>query len=624
MDILNLNFIKDQAEIIDAFIEVYGKKNEHLIKENESNIIYTFFTEPECAYNYYNFLKNCMVKEACIKYLKIIGVLDPHFELRKSYQQIPEKINNLLNKYLDNRFPEVHIGFKYQKFYGICSFRKIENDPTNQTQNFIINSEQISYLNGLRDHKKPLITKDNYEAFKQTEEYASLYQQIQSYLPVFEMLNNELKNQLSEFSYLEDYYNEETEKYKKIYKLEILKLYDEIKSSIPKDLKAILDKKCENVEEKIDFLLKFDPNDEALIDNFSNETEATLKDPKTSEHKKRSILLGRTAYLEYIGTGVKMFDYPKYEEIISKDEIKKYLPSSHFVDYLIKRKNKCKKRAKRTCIHQNPLFKKCVNNTIAIFLPFLKDNLKELKSLKIRAGYDLCNLIINGNSCTFSISIKNDEIKKQYPVILQLVTKGDCAVIDHVFLHELTHALEFQDEFPNHKTGFDLLEVKKKNPYNKEYRLYERMNETITDMIIERVRKVLLKKGIYIADNRKLTDTKTVKNRNTDNLLKKMLYPLFDIVGQELLDARISGNIEEFITLIGTENFLNLNDSINLVDYLITKKELKTIIKKKNYNNPTFREYHSQLIRVQSIYEDINRRLQAQKDTNHKEYKKSL
>ena len=190
-----------------------------------------------------------------------------------------------------------------------------------------------------------------------------------------------------------------------------------------------------------------------------------------------------------------------------------------------------------------------------------------------------------------------------------MVTRSDCAVIDYIFLHELIHALEFHEELPNWKTGFDVGDENLVNKYNKKYRKYERMNETMTDIIVEKVRKILLKKGIYIADSKKLTDTKIVKNRNSDIILKRMLYPLFDKVGNELLDARITGDTLSFVTLIGLKNFQDLNDAINHVDYLLDSKKLKEKLKRKDYQDPTVIEYREIMNQINLIYQDIDRKI---------------
>lgn len=133
-----------------------------------------------------------------------------------------------------------------------------------------------------------------------------------------------------------------------------------------------------------------------------------------------------------------------------------------------------------------------------------------------------------------------------------------------------------------------------------------------------------MKKGIFIAENKKMTDIKMMKNRNTDNILKTMLYPLFDKVGKELLDSRLTGKISNFYTLIGLENFNELNDVINKVDYLIQVKDLKQKLKEKAYQDPIVLEYYLELDKLMKIYEDIDKRLIEKNKTTKKEYKKSL
>lgn len=606
MNILNLNINEHMPDIIDSIIEVYGKRNKAQIIEQQKRYFYTSYAEPDSVLNYHSFLENCLVNETEIKYLRRIGVLDSSFELRKSYQKFPKKIKKLSRKYLDTGFIEATSDFEIQNNYGICSFRDDNQDSVNKIKKHIKTLNQISYLNGLRDEKEPLITEDNYEEFKQTEEFKKLYEQIKKYFKIYEELSIELNNQLKKISYLKNYYDEESEKHRKLYKLKILNLYDEIKPLIPEKTRKALNENFKNLEEKVDFLLNFDPFDEALIDNFSSEYEEDLHNSEVPENKKRGILIGRTSYLEKLGIGVKFWDYKIYDEIIKREEVKSCIPSQDFVDYILKKKAKCKESTRQTCTYQNVLFKKCVEDIIAPSI----NNCTDLKTPRTEAKECLYDLIKKGNSCNFITEIDKDGKISLHPVIFHMVTRSDCAVIDYIFLHELIHALEFHDEFPDWKTGFDVGDKNLVNKYNKKYRKYERMNETMTDIIVEKVRKILLKKGIYIADSKKLTDTKIVKNRNSDIILKRMLYPLFDRVGNELLDARITGDTLSFVTLIGLKNFQDLNDAINHVDNLLDTKRLKEKLKRKDHQDPTVIEYREIMNQINLIYQDIDRKLE--------------
>lgn len=627
MNILKQNqvFQKRMPEILDAFIEVYGKKNEELLRENEKKVIYTKYISPEAALKYHEFLKICKANELAIKYLKRIGVLDPHYELRKYFEKFPKKIANLLNQYLGSTNTTRIFTEEVRDNYAICSFLEEtkEEDKQNGYHQFIKEEEQILFLNNLRKNKKPIINQNNYKEFKKTEEYAKLSKKIMSYLQIFQALNEEYLIYLKEIEYFKDFYTREKEKQSMLYQLKMLKIYKKIKGSIPEKIQEKLAEKFPDINERVNFLLNFEPYDESSIESFSTEANEILNNPNVSRHKKNSILMSRINFFQSLGVDIDIFSYKKYNEIIKRDNIKDLIPNEELANEIIFYKNSEKKDYAKVIICSNPYFDKSVdtitNSLISEIDPsyyFFKNELKDA----------LYEKIVPNNSCIFHVTISETvEEDKIITILLHLINETDAAQVDFTFLHELIHAIESNNKDSIIKSGFDIdNNEKSKNPYINKYRLFERLNETITDMIATLVRKKLMKKGVFLVESKKLTDTEYIKNRNTDNLLRMMLYPLFYRVKQELLDARLTGEIESFTTLIGLQNFYNLNDAINKVDYLIQKEDLKEKLRNKNYQDQAVIEYYKQLTKVKIIYEDINNRLLEQSKTNNKEYKKSL
>ena len=404
----------------------------------------------------------------------------------------------------------------------------------------------------------------------------------------------------------------------------MLTIYEEIKDSIPKDIKQNLEEKFPNIEERINFLLNFDSNDEGAIEFFSSKYSDDLENPSLPSYKKSEILTGRIGYLKGLGIAINYLDYEKYTEIIKREEVKKLIPSEDLIDKIIDDKIEVKRRAQRICIYRNEYFIKSVDNIAKRALPTSNTPGFLYESIRSSAEDALYHQIKRGNSCCLPLKLEINLKSKQIPIMFLLITRNESAQLDYVFLHELIHAIEFNKCLLNENWGFDICNKIYVNSYNQDFRMYERLNETITDMIAEKIRKKLFKKGIYLDENKKMTDTKIMKNRNTDNILKIMLYPLFDKVEQELLDAKLTGSTENFVTLIGLENFQDLNDAINKVDYLIQKENLKEKLENKNYEDPTILEYYNQLARVKTIYEDIDNHLLEQNKTDHKEFKKAL
>ena len=71
-----------------------------------------------------------------------------------------------------------------------------------------------------------------------------------------------------------------------------------------------------------------------------------------------------------------------------------------------------------------------------------------------------------------------------------------------------------------------------------------------------------------------------------------------------IVRARITGDMQNLFNIIGRENFESLNDCINKIDYLITEgleKELKSGKK----DSELVQEYNKQKSRLEQIYRNM-------------------
>ena len=77
---------------------------------------------------------------------------------------------------------------------------------------------------------------------------------------------------------------------------------------------------------------------------------------------------------------------------------------------------------------------------------------------------------------------------------------------------------------------------------------------------------------------------------------------------KEILEVMLTGDRQKFIEKIGTENFEEINDILNKVDYLVYEGLMK-ILKKKEKNkkeNANVKEYREQLKRLKKVYARID------------------
>lgn len=177
--------------------------------------------------------------------------------------------------------------------------------------------------------------------------------------------------------------------------------------------------------------------------------------------------------------------------------------------------------------------------------------------------------------------------------------------LNELFLHELGHAFETVKVGNEFKCGFDKVNEDERNPYNKRFRKYERLNETVKDILTSKVRKKLSEQGIDIFEPKEYTfGDDYLENINTHSIVRKMLMPFVDRYMEHISRALLLGDTNELFGIIGEENFEELNDTVNKVDSLISIPFLESYYHKQE-STPSMIEYGSQLKRIGQIYANM-------------------
>ena len=178
---------------------------------------------------------------------------------------------------------------------------------------------------------------------------------------------------------------------------------------------------------------------------------------------------------------------------------------------------------------------------------------------------------------------------------------------DYTLLHEYCHAIEIHKENESTEesfiSGFDLINKNELNLYRKDKRKYERLNENITDIFAIEATRILHGKGTYMLEPKELTENNTM-DVNTSSITKNMLFPFLKSYKKEIIRARITGDMERLFSIIGKDNFEELNDCINRVDYLLGKG-LKRSLDENKKGDKLVEEYNLQLKRLDRIYSNM-------------------
>ena len=317
------------------------------------------------------------------------------------------------------------------------------------------------------------------------------------------------------------------------------------------------------------------------------EDENKLDDMSISESDKNRIYYFRKRYFRSIGIKIDAFsldDKESYEAYIAQG-YKKLVPTQELIEEITKLKEKAYSECKKEFIYNSKDF---IRNS-KIF-----DNTERNKEAIYSRVKDSQICITGGSS---------DE---NFITILFFTIRNNCGgILDYVLLHEMGHAIETEDMLGkgDYRSGFEFGTVNvPENPYNQDKRKYERLNETIRDMLTLEAREILHEQGIYFFEQKELI--KDAKNNNTHSICKDLLKTFLSEYREEIIGVLLHGDIDTLYNRVGEENFEELVDIVNRVDNLYG-----LVPKLENMQNedPTVVEYHEQLERLSKVYANMER-----------------
>ena len=173
-----------------------------------------------------------------------------------------------------------------------------------------------------------------------------------------------------------------------------------------------------------------------------------------------------------------------------------------------------------------------------------------------------------------------------------------------MFMHESGHIIDQSPKGTGFETFDNLGKNCKRNPYDSAFRKYEKFNETLNDIFTIEAIKILQDQGIYLLEPKEFTSLDTI-NCNTSLITKNLLQPLLQKFRKQVIKAKINSEPEELITYIGEDNFEELVDAVNKVDYLSRNDVVFKI--DKYPEDAMVIEYFQQVEKVKQIYINIDR-----------------
>ena len=320
-----------------------------------------------------------------------------------------------------------------------------------------------------------------------------------------------------------------------------------------------------------------------------------LRDKDASMLEKNAIIWSQQVYLRRLGIDLSKLpvmyntdeDISIYLEFINQEDVKKCIPYD-FIDKIEKMREAALDEAMRDYLEGREDFiriKKDIANyddkTYHFLLNFIKDNM-------------VC----------VSANFASDKDHQCKPIMFYTLRDSEFGLLSHTFMHECGHAIDKTADGCGFEPISDFTSDVQINQYNNNYRKYERFNETINDIFTMQANEYLWTKGIYLIEPQEYTKTNRVDN-NTSHIIKQLLYPLLDKFHDQVVKAKLHVDKSELTSYIGEDNFEDLVDVINKVDYLVYQGLMREI-NNNNKNSELVKEYERQVARLKKIYQNID------------------
>lgn len=320
-----------------------------------------------------------------------------------------------------------------------------------------------------------------------------------------------------------------------------------------------------------------------------------LKSATTNFFEKSMIVLLQSKFLNKLGIDVpnnNLLTRFKYEDIddylafINQEEIKKFIPSYELISLISSIKQKKDEEALKEYYTTGKDF----TNIIKTF-----DN--DQNTLEY-----IYHVIKEKYVCIVGIGATNRN-NEFVSIMFYTIRVNDGGLLLFNYLHENGHIIDQNEKGCGFEDIDDFYKGHRKNSYDSNFRKYERFNETLNDIFAMEAFKYLQDKGIYLIEPKKITKL-NVSNSGTSLIVKQLLYPLLEKFRNQIIKSKINVDPSELTKYIGEDNFEQLVDVVNKVDYLVRNG---VVYKIENFpDDPMVIDYFEQVKRVNQIYTNID------------------
>ena len=340
---------------------------------------------------------------------------------------------------------------------------------------------------------------------------------------------------------------------------------------------------------------ELDISSSSNIESFSFNNMEKLKSKDVDLWDKFLIALRQSCYLKNIGIEIsneQMLKCDSEEDVnnylffLSQDNIRKYIPSDDLISYIT---------SLRENNYEDALREYYVNRD-----DFL-DAKREFGNNEGNLKY-IYEQIKNKKVCIASQggTRNNNEF---ISIMFYAIRTYEGGSLFYTFMHECGHIIDQSSNGTGFETFSDFNENSEKNPYDNDFRKYEKFNETLNDIFTMEAVELLHNQGIYLIEPSEFT-LSDISNHNTALITKNLLKPLLSKFRQQVISAKVKADHNELIRYIGKDNFEELVDIVNKVDYLSRNGVVPKI--DTSPDDEMVKEYFEQVERAKKIYNNID------------------
>lgn len=584
---LSIDFKRLLPFVVDAFTKVYGEEYQDIIFQRINNALIIPYYNIIGLNDYILCIKRCKRREYAIEFLDKIGVDVEKYKKNNYMQRLDDEVENLL---------EYYIGGSY---FGFCEYTDSSSPLKAFKSSNVRDSEKllenkIKIINFLLDDAHEQITEKIFDLFVETEEYHRILEKIDKLNIVYEQLLLEYRKWEQQLHPYEQFVESETKRKEEIIERKKESLFLDIYLKLPTVIiNAISDK---TLEEKMNIIFGYlDISFVTTIESFSSEKMKKLESKGVSLTDKSFIICLQAKFLMRLGLDVmnKFLSYrfclneediDNYLTFLNQPNIKQYIPSDDLINYITSARESKYEEALREYFMTREDF----------------INAKEIFSINDESGLNFIYEIIKKKMTCVTVggAIKDDN--EFISVMYYAIINGSAGSLSYSFMHECGHII---DQVSPNGTGFEDFRKIDNNPYDNSFRKYEKFNEAINDIFTIEAVELLQKQGIYLIEPLEFT-LSDVSNHNTALITKNLLKPLLLKFRQQVIRAKVKADHNELIKYIGKDNFEELVDVVNKVDYLSRNGVVPKI--DTSPDDEMVKEYFEQVKRVKRIYSNID------------------